>query len=238
MAGAGRSAGGAARGEPGFALRPLGCCRSGAVPRPVHSSDVVRRATDGETAGHTKRDHRRGHVKPKSPYACHYVLIFYFLTGRQEPKTHRSQFTEQRAPGRLSTPNEQTHTPYSLQYRSRCFMISTPCSTLRSQAGFATGPPPWHTPASASRASSSLHIGGSGRTRPGLERFWFCSAPAFPMAPSFRRPLSSRRGEALWEREAAGSGLPGAVSSESAAGFGTSVGSAGSVWLRPRFLLD
>ena len=40
---------------------------------------------------------------------------------------------------------------------------------------------------------------------------------------SFRRPLSSRRGEALWEREAAGSGSPwgspGVVSSESAAGF-------------------
>ena len=37
-------------------------------------------------------------------------------------------------------------------------------------------------------------------------------------APSFRRPLSSRCGEALWEREAAGSGPQGAASSESAAG--------------------
>ena len=36
--------------------------------------------------------------------------------------------------------------------------------------------------------------------------------------PSFRRPPSSRRGEALWEREAAGSGSLGAASSESAAG--------------------
>ena len=36
-------------------------------------------------------------------------------------------------------------------------------------------------------------------------------------ALSFRRPPSSRRGEALWEREAAGSGSLGAASSESAA---------------------
>ena len=84
-----------------------------------------------------------------------------------------------------------------------------------------------HRPAAVAHARIRLSrlelIGGSGRTRPGLERFWFCSAPAFPMAPSFRRPLSSRRGEALWEREAAGSGSPwgspGVVSSESAAGF-------------------
>ena len=41
-----------------------------------------------------------------------------------------------------------------------------------------------------------------------------------PRAPSFRRPPSSRRGEALWEREGAGSGSPGVVFSESAAGFG------------------
>jgi len=33
-------------------------------------------------------------------------------------------------------------------------------------------------------------------------------------------PLSSRRGEALWERVEAGSGLLGAASSESAAGSG------------------
>ena len=39
-----------------------------------------------------------------------------------------------------------------------------------------------------------------------------------PARVSFRRPPSSRRGEALWEREAAGSGSLGAASSESAAG--------------------
>ena len=42
-----------------------------------------------------------------------------------------------------------------------------------------------------------------------------------PHAPSFRRPPSSRRGEALWERGVeAGSGSLGAASSESAAGSG------------------
>ena len=41
-----------------------------------------------------------------------------------------------------------------------------------------------------------------------------------PRAPSFRRPPSSRRGEALWDRVEAGSGSPGAASSESAAGSG------------------
>ena len=41
-----------------------------------------------------------------------------------------------------------------------------------------------------------------------------------PHAPSFRRPPSSRRGEALWERVEAGSGSLGAASSESAAGSG------------------
>ena len=45
-----------------------------------------------------------------------------------------------------------------------------------------------------------------------------------PRAPSFRRLLSSRRGDAmgdaLWERVEAGSGLLGAASSESAAGSG------------------
>ena len=39
-------------------------------------------------------------------------------------------------------------------------------------------------------------------------------------ASSFRRPLSSRHGEALWERVVAGSGSLGAASSESAAGSG------------------
>ena len=41
-----------------------------------------------------------------------------------------------------------------------------------------------------------------------------------PRAPSFRRPPSSRRGEALWERVEAGSGSLGVASSESAAGSG------------------
>ena len=41
-----------------------------------------------------------------------------------------------------------------------------------------------------------------------------------PRAPSFRRLLSSRRGDALWERVEAGSGLLGAAFSESAAGSG------------------
>ena len=41
-----------------------------------------------------------------------------------------------------------------------------------------------------------------------------------PRAPSFRRPPSSRHGEALWERVEAGSGSLGAASSESAAGSG------------------
>ena len=46
------------------------------------------------------------------------------------------------------------------------------------------------------------------------------AATRLPHAPSFRRPLSSRRGEALWERVEAGSGSLGAASSESAAGSG------------------
>jgi hypothetical protein len=50
------------------------------------------------------------------------------------------------------------------------------------------------------------------------------AATRLPHAPSFRRPLSSRRGEALWERVMerveAGSGSLGAASSESAAGSG------------------
>ena len=67
-------------------------------------------------------------------------------------------------------------------------------------------------------------IGGSGRTghrRPlrvcnkGLQARLLRAPSSWP---SFRRPPSSRRGEALWEREAAGSGSLGAASSESAAG--------------------
>ena len=91
---------------------------------------------------------------------------------------------------------------------ARSFMIST----LRSQVGFAAAVA--HAPVSASRVLSSSGALGSGRT------------PAPPAvthlsrAPSFRRPPSSRRGEALWERVEAGSGSLGAASSESAAGSG------------------
>ena len=46
------------------------------------------------------------------------------------------------------------------------------------------------------------------------------AATRLPRAPSFRRPPSSRRGEALWERVEAGSGSLGAASSESTAGSG------------------
>ncbi len=55
-------------------------------------------------------------------------------------------------------------------------------------------------------------IGVSGRTA----GRYASAARAFKI----RRPLSSRRGEALWERGEAGSGLLGAASSESAAGSG------------------
>ena len=44
------------------------------------------------------------------------------------------------------------------------------------------------------------------------------TGPGYRCALSFRRRPSSRCGEALWEREAAGSGSLGAASSESAAG--------------------
>ena len=53
------------------------------------------------------------------------------------------------------------------------------------------------------------------------------AATRLPRAPSFRRPPSSRRGEALWERVEAGSGSLGAASSESTAGSGQ----VGSNWL-------
>ena len=53
------------------------------------------------------------------------------------------------------------------------------------------------------------------------------AATCLPRAPSFRRPPSSRRGEALWERVEAGSGSLGAASSESTAGSGQ----VGSNWL-------
>ena len=70
-------------------------------------------------------------------------------------------------------------------------------------------PWPLRMPASASRASS---LSGVPAAPPAVTRL--------PHAPSFRRPPLSRRGEALWERAEAGSGLLGAASSESAAGSG------------------
>ena len=59
-------------------------------------------------------------------------------------------------------------------------------------------------------------VGGSSSGAPAAPP----AATRLPRAPSFRRPPSSRRGEALWERVAAGSGSLGAASSESAAGCG------------------
>ena len=77
-------------------------------------------------------------------------------------------------------------------------------------------PPPWHSPASASRDSSSLGVPAAPPAATHLE----LRAPS-----TFRRPLSSTsrrgaRGEALWERESAGSGSLGVVFSESAAWLG------------------
>ena len=60
------------------------------------------------------------------------------------------------------------------------------------------------------------------------------AATRLPRAPSFRRPLSSRRGEALWERVEAGSGSLGVASSESAAGSGRLRAWSGSIVSRPR----
>ena len=81
---------------------------------------------------------------------------------------------------------------------ARSFMIST----LRSQVGFAAA-----VAHARLRLSRLELIGGSGRTAgryaSAARAFW----------PSFRRPPSSRRGEALWERVEAGSGSLGAASS-------------------------
>ena len=86
---------------------------------------------------------------------------------------------------------------------ARSFMIST----LRSQVGFAAA-----VAHARLRLSRLELIGGSGRTA----GRYASAARAFisPTGPS------SRRGEALWERAEAGSGLLGAASSESAAGSG------------------
>ena len=82
---------------------------------------------------------------------------------------------------------------------ARAFLISTlPLSGwLRRRRGTPTRAP---APASASRASSSLGLPAAPPAATHLLR-----------APSFRRPLSSRRGEAPWEREAAGGQVHGQV---------------------------
>ena len=87
-------------------------------------------------------------------------------------------------------------------------------SMLRSQVGFAAA-----VAHARLRLSRLELIGGSGP---------LAAPPAvthLPRAPSFRRPPSSRRGEALWERVEAGSGSLRRAhltlnSSESAAGSG------------------
>ena len=81
---------------------------------------------------------------------------------------------------------------------ARSFMIST----LRSQVSFAAAIDPLRKPASASHVLSSS---GALAAPPAVTHL--------PRAPSFRQPPSSRRGEALSEREAAGSGSLGAASS-------------------------
>ena len=89
---------------------------------------------------------------------------------------------------------------------ARSFMIST----LRSQVGFAAA-----VAHARLRLSSLELIGGSGRTAGR-----YASAARAFISPSTAFEALSRRGEALWERVEAGSGSPGAASSESAAGSG------------------
>ena len=72
-------------------------------------------------------------------------------------------------------------------------------------------PRPLRMPASASHVSS---LSGAPAALPAATRL------PHAHAPSFLRPPSSRRGEALWERVEAGSGSLGVASSESAAGGG------------------
>ena len=84
---------------------------------------------------------------------------------------------------------------------ARSFMIST----LRYQVGFAAAV------AHARLRLSRLELSSGAPAAPP-------AATRLLRALSFRRPPSSRRGEALWEREAAGSDSLGAASSESAAG--------------------
>ena len=88
------------------------------------------------------------------------------------------------------------------RYEARSFMIST----LRSQVGFAAAVAHARLRLSVSSSSGALAAPPA--------------ATRLPRAPSFRRPPSSRRGEALWEQVVAGSGSLGAASSESAAGSG------------------
>ena len=74
-------------------------------------------------------------------------------------------------------------------------------STLRSQVGFAAA-----VAHALLRLSRLELIGGSGRTAGRYVR-----VSRLLRAPSFRRPPSSRRGEVLWEREAANWRRPGRV---------------------------
>ena len=63
------------------------------------------------------------------------------------------------------------------------------------------------------RLPACARVSRVSRVCPGSPRCLFTAPPAvthLPRAPSFRRPPSSRRGEALWERVEAGSGSPGA----------------------------
>ena len=84
--------------------------------------------------------------------------------------------------------------------------LTQPALTLRPEHDVRSGK---KTPGGA--GTHGTH--GPGRTAPPPD------ATRLLLALSFRRPLSSRRGEALSEREAAGSGSLGAASSESAAGI-------------------
>jgi hypothetical protein len=109
------------------------------------------------------------------------------------------------------------HFGNGLSYHSHAFTDFTPLpvpvsfmiSTLRSQVGFAAAVA--HARLRLSRLELTS-LSGVPAAPPAVTRL--------PHAPSFRRPPLSRRGEALWERAEAGSGLLGAASSESAAGSG------------------
>ena len=83
-------------------------------------------------------------------------------------------------------------------------------STLRSQVGFAAA-----VAHARLRLSRLELIGGSGRAAGR-----YASAARAFISPTAFEQARVIRGEALWERGEAGSGLLGAASSESAAGSG------------------